>query len=125
MKAILDTSVLIATERGQIRELPGDCAISVLTLAELHAGAVAARSPRTRAVRFARVAAIEQLFQALPVDRRVALKFGELAASTRRLASRPHVIDALIAATAIVHGVAVWTRDDDFDRIPGVDVVKI
>jgi predicted nucleic acid-binding protein len=48
-----------------------------------------------------------------------------LLARTRRLQARPHVIDGLIAATALVHGVPVITADDDFDTIPGPEVVKI
>lgn len=61
----------------------------------------------------------------IPIDRRVAVKFGEIAAMSLRLDNRSHVIDGLIAATAIVLGVPVLTRDHDFDGIPGVEVVIV
>lgn len=125
MRGILDTSVLIREGRAGLADREGTFAISVLTIAELHLGAVMARSTRVRSLRTARLAFVEQTFEALPVDRRISVKYGEIAAETRRLAKRPHVIDALIAATAIVHGVPLFTADDDFDRIPGVEVVKI
>ncbi len=124
MDAILDTSVLIAQDGSGLR-LPGSYAVSVLSIAELHRGAVSARSVRVRSVRVARLAFVEELYEALPVDRIVAIRYAELAATTHHLANRPHVIDGLIAATAIVHGLPVFTRDDDFDRIPGLKVVKV
>lgn len=61
----------------------------------------------------------------MPIDRRIAVKYGEVAARTQRLEHRPHIVDGLIAATAIVLDVPVYTRDQDFDRIPGVQVVKV
>jgi len=33
--------------------------------------------------------------------------------------------DVLIAATAVARGVAVYTRDRDFERLSGVDVVIV
>lgn len=124
MDAILDTSVLIAeTEEGL--ELPGIYGVSVMSIAELHRGAVTARTAAIRSRRVARLALVEELYETLPIDRRIAVKFGEIAATTSRLANRPHVIDGLIAATAIVLGVPVLTRDHDFDRIPGLEVVIV
>ncbi len=122
---VVDTSVLVDLAEDPLAEHPGTYAISVLSLAELHKGAVLARRTRERATRVARVIAVEQAFEALPIDRAIAIKFGEIAARTKRLERPPHTIDGLIAATAIVHGVPVITRDDDFDRIPGVKVVKV
>lgn len=122
IQGILDTSVLIARARRDLEGREGDYAISVMSVAELHKGAIRARSARDRAARIARLALVEQTFEAIPVDRRIAVKFGEIAATTQRLANRPHVIDGLIAATAIVLGVPVVTRDHDFDDVPGLDV---
>lgn len=122
---LLDTSVLVALDSEGLPDRPGTYAISVLSIAELHKGIAAAHGTRQRAERVARLALIEQLFQALPIDRRIAVKYGEIAARTRRLERPPHVIDGLIAATAIVHRVPVITRDDDFDRIPSVKVVRM
>lgn len=33
--------------------------------------------------------------------------------------------DSWIAATAIAHGIPVATQDDDYDDVPGLDVVKL
>jgi predicted nucleic acid-binding protein len=122
---IVDTSVLIATDQRTFEERQGDYAISVMSIAELHKGAVRAKSPRERAARIARLAVVEQTYEVVPIDRRIAVKFGEISALTSRLASRPHAIDGLIAATAIVLGVPVLTRDHDFDMIPGLEVVIV
>lgn len=122
---LLDTSVLVPLDAAGLIDRPGTYAISVLSIAELHKGIAGASGARQRAERVARLALIEQLFEALPLDRRIAVKYGEIAARTRRLEHPPHVIDGLIAATAIVHGVPVVTRDDDFDRIPDVKVVRV
>ena len=122
---ILDTSVLIEDTDEALADFDGIFGISVLTLSELHHGAIAAANTRVRSRRIARLARIEATYLAIDIDRRVAMQYGEMAALTRRVATRPHVIDGLIAATAIVHGVPVFTRDDDFDRIPDVQVVKV
>ena len=122
--AILDTSVLIAETEEGLR-LPGIYGVSVMSIAELHRGAVTARTAAIRSRRVARLALVEELYMALPIDRRTAVKYGEIAAITQRLATRPHVVDGLIAATAIVHDIPVYTRDHDFDRIPGLEVVIV
>ena len=124
LTGVLDTSVVIH-HADLPSDIEGRFAISVMTIAELHKGAVMARSVRIRAQRIARLAMAEQLFEALPVDRRVAVKFGEVAAATRRLERRPHVVDGLIAATAMVHDVPVYTFDADFHLISGLRVVKL
>ena len=47
MRALLDTSVVIATDVGP---LPGELAISAVTLAELHHGVLVASAPGVRDV---------------------------------------------------------------------------
>jgi len=37
----------------------------------------------------------------------------------------PRVMDTLIAATALAHGAVIVSRDDDFEGLPGVTVVKV
>ena len=119
-EAVLDTSILIAIDKGDAGPLPGTYAVSVMSIAELHRGAISARTARDRAARIRRLAMVEELYEVIAVDRMIAYKFAELSALTAKLSRRPHVIDALIAATAIVHRVPVYTRDDDFDLIPEV-----
>jgi predicted nucleic acid-binding protein len=53
-------------------------------------------------------------FIALPYDGPVAERLAELLAQARRRGRRAGAMDAIIAATALVHDLAVWTQDDDF-----------
>jgi predicted nucleic acid-binding protein len=55
----------------------------------------------------------------------VASAYARLAASEIAAGRRPRVHDTWIAATALAHGVAVWTRDADFTAFAGVDVVRV
>jgi hypothetical protein len=78
MRALLDTSVVIATDVG---ELEGDLAISSVTLAELHFGVLIARDPAARAERLRRLSVLQRRFDALPLDDAVAASYGEIAAA--------------------------------------------
>jgi predicted nucleic acid-binding protein len=94
--------------------------LSVVTLGELHKG-IARLAPghrrseleewleRDLVVRFHR--------RVLDVDPRVARKWGLMLAQAEARGLPAPVVDALIAATARVHGCAVVTRNtSDFDR---------
>jgi predicted nucleic acid-binding protein len=74
-RGILDTSVLVADD---IIPIPGQLAISVASIAELDFGVLVARNEQTRAVRLARLSAIQRWFDALPVDDAVADSYGGL-----------------------------------------------
>jgi predicted nucleic acid-binding protein len=39
--------------------------------------------------------------------------------------ARMPVNDSWIAATALAHGVAVATQDDDYVELPGLEVIKV
>jgi predicted nucleic acid-binding protein len=54
-------------------------------------------------------------FIALPYDEGVADRLAGLLAAARDRQRRAGAMDAIIAATALAHGLAVWTQDDDFD----------
>ncbi|MGH3915486.1 MAG: hypothetical protein ACRDTC_19080 [Pseudonocardiaceae bacterium] len=69
MRALLDTSVVIATD---VPRLEGELAISAATLAELHFGVLIAREGTVRAERLRRLSALQRKFDALPVDDAVA-----------------------------------------------------
>lgn len=126
MDGLIDTSVLIASERGgALRDHPDHAAISVMSLAELHAGVLAARDASTRARRLQTLASVENSFDPLPVDPNVARRFAELAVAAREDGRRAPVVDLLIAATASVHGLPLYTQDGDFLGLPGVDVVLV
>lgn len=53
-------------------------------------------------------------FVPLPYDEIVAERLAELLAAARTQGRRAGAMDAIIAATALVHDLALWTQDDDF-----------
>ena len=124
-RGLLDTSVVIAWAQNADLALPEEAAISALTLCGLHHGVLIADDQR-RAGRLATLAAVERTFEALPVDSRVAPHYGRLVAAARRShGGRPRPADALIAATAISHGLALYTRDRDFERLDVPELVLV
>jgi predicted nucleic acid-binding protein len=125
--ALLDTSVFVAVEQGRrlARELPAQVAVSVMTLAELELGVLAARDSEVRAQRLAALTRVRELTAGLPADERVASAYARLAAGELAAGRKPRVHDTWIAATALVHGAAVWTQDDDFSSFGPVEVVRV
>jgi predicted nucleic acid-binding protein len=107
---LVDTDVCIDHLAG-VRRLPrpsGRLAYSVVTRAELLAGANG-DEPTVRRL----LAGMDEI----PVDRRVADRAGLL---RRQLASL-RLPDGLIAASALVYGVPLATRNQrDFRRVPGL-----
>ena len=110
MRAILDTSVLIARQ-----PLPPeiDAAISTLSLTELYFGVLTAADPDMRAYRAAHLGRVEAAFDALPLDERVARTLGQLqaAVSNRGGKHRRRTADLAIAATAVVHEATLLTKN--------------
>jgi predicted nucleic acid-binding protein len=116
-EGLLDTSVVVAGIPAEdVDRLPHELAVSVMTLAELHAGVLLARDDKLRAARLARLADAQREFAIFDVDPVVAHAFGELRAQSGRRA----VADLLIAATAIAHEMTLVTRDERQARlVPG------
>jgi len=112
VRAVLDTSVVVATD---VPALDGELAISAVTLAELHFGVLVARDAGIRAERLRRLSVIERLFDPLGVDETVARSYGRLAAAVAVLGRQPRArsLDLLIAATAHAHGARLYTRNAD------------
>ncbi len=110
MKALLDTSVLIASD---VPELEGDLAISTASLAELHFGVLVTADATIRAERLRRLSDLQRKFDALPVDDDVAISYGQLAAAVANSGRQPRsrVMDLLIAATAHAHDARLYTRN--------------
>ncbi len=110
MKAIIDTSVLIATD---VPPLAGELAISAAALAELHFGVLVTADGAVRAERLRRLSQFQRRFTALPVDDVVAASFGQLAAAVVAAGRqpRPRVLDLVIAATAHAHSARLYTRN--------------
>ena len=111
-RGLLDTSVLIATD---VMPLPGELAISVVSLAELHFGVLVTADSTVRAKRLRRLTALSRRFTPLPVDEQVAVSYGQIAATVAGLGRQPRarVMDLLIAATAHAHAAVLYTRNAD------------
>jgi toxin FitB len=126
VRAVLDTSVVIATD---IAPLEGELAISAITLAELHFGVLVAKQRKVRAERLRRLLVLQRTFDALPVDEAVAASYGQVAAAVVDAGRQPRArsMDLLIAATAHAHSARLYTRNaDDFDRLDDlIDVVTV
>lgn len=126
-RTILDTSVFVAVEqeRPLARPLPEAVGVSVVTLAELELGVLMAGDAGTRATRLATLTRVRELAAGLPIDDRVSSAYARLAAGELSSGRKPRVNDTWIAATALVHGAAVWTQDADFGAFHGVEVVRV
>ncbi len=110
LKAILDTSVLIATD---VPPLAGELAISAAALAELHFGVLVTADAAVRSERLRRLSDFQRRFTALPVDDAVATSYGQLAVAVAAAGRQPRsrVMDLLIAATAHAHSARLYTRN--------------
>jgi predicted nucleic acid-binding protein len=128
---LIDSSVLIAAERGDLDLDPllgnlggEDVAIAAITASELLHGVhrlKGARRARTEAL-------VERLLASLPVvdfDLAAARVHATLAAELRAKGTPVGAHDLLIAATAVLLDYAVATRDlRSFPRIKGLSVLR-
>lgn len=123
---LADTSLFIAHETG--RPLGGTpperIAVSIVTIAELRVGVLAAtdlavRNRRLETLRFA------QSLTPKPIDDEVAVAWAELRLRLRDARMTMPLNDSWIAATAIAAGIPVVTQDDDYDGVPGLDVIRV
>jgi predicted nucleic acid-binding protein len=119
---LLDTSVFIAREEARtLGGLPQRVAVSVVMIGELQLGVTAARDDRARARR-ADTLALAKMADPIPVSEAVMLGWARLVADCRRAGIQRAVklTDALIAATAVEHGLPVVTQDQDFAEMARV-----
>ncbi len=125
---IADTSLFIARETGRPLdpyEEGREIGVSIVTIAELEMGVLAATATRIRAARLQTLRDAEQL-TALPIDRAVASAFATLAVEMRAAGyGKLGVQDAWIAATAIAYEADLLTQDADFDAVPSLRVIKL
>jgi predicted nucleic acid-binding protein len=113
---LLDTSVLIAAEKGPDEE----SAISVVSLTELHFGVLVAPDEEARARHMRRLAIVEDRFDALPFNAEAARECGRLHAAVAQRGGKPRrrAFDLAIAATANVNRVPLLTYNSkDFEIV--------
>jgi predicted nucleic acid-binding protein len=87
-------------------------------------GVLTATTLEAKARRMAALRLAESL-EPLPVDDRVADAWAVLVAGLRAAGRRAPVNDSWIAATAIARGMPVATQDDDYEGMPGLDVIRL
>lgn len=108
--------------------LPAEPLITAVTLAELTVGPLVASTDDERAARQAHVQQAEADFDPLPFDALAARALGRVAASLRRAGRKTEAraYDAMIAATALAHGLPVYTcNPQDFAGIEGLTVIPV
>ena len=116
---LLDTSVFIAQESGRpLAELPDQVAVSVVTIGELQLGVLMAGDDATLSRR-ADTLALARAADPIAISEAVMVEWARLVADCRRAGVQRMVklADALIAATAIEHGLPIVTQDEDYDQI--------
>lgn len=124
---LIDTSVLVAAEKGRpLREeaLPERSAVSIVTVAELRAGVLAAPDIESRDRRMTTLEGVSGV-TILPVEARAARAWAAMRAYLVASERRVGVNDLWIAATAAAHGMPVLTQDGDFDALSGVEGLTV
>lgn len=133
MGLILDTSLLIAAERGTVRVAPllealGDepVGIAAITASELLHGCHRAADAATRARRLAFVEALLDTIPVVPFGLVEARRHAELWAELAREGEAIGPYDMLIGATALARGDALATLNmKEFRRVAGLRLVPL
>jgi predicted nucleic acid-binding protein len=130
VKGLLDTSVFIALESGRPldeQRIPEETAVSVVTLAELQAGVLAAAAVDVRARRLATLDAVSDI-ELIDIDEQAARAWARMRVHLAESGRRINVNDLWIAAVAASRGLPVVTQDDDFGPVAGVmglEVIRV
>ena len=128
--ALADTSFFVGleTDRALLLELvPDEVFVSVITVAELEAGVLAAGSSDQRARRLDTLSQVVRL-EPLEVDGRAAHDWARLRVAIAEAGRRVNVNDLWIAAVATANDLPVLTQDNDFDVLAELgllDVIKL
>ncbi|HWM55961.1 MAG TPA: PIN domain-containing protein [Solirubrobacterales bacterium] len=119
---LIDTSVLVAVEKGRpLRDegLPERSAISIVTVAELRAGVLAAPDIESRDRRIVTLEGVRGA-TILPIEGKVARAWAAMRAYLAASERSVSVNDIWIAATAATHELPVITQDRDYYVLNGV-----
>ncbi|WP_311765291.1 type II toxin-antitoxin system VapC family toxin [Streptomyces zingiberis] len=126
---MLDTCVYIGLHGITPAALPTVPLLTAVTMAELQQGVMLAKDPAVRAARMERLGAAVADFDPLPFDGDAATRYGTLVSLTLAAERnpRPRRLDLMIAATASVRGLPLFTRNpDDFEGLESaVTVVPV
>lgn len=103
-----------------------DMHVSVLSLGEIANGLVRMNAGRRRDEIARWLTGLELHYQGrlLPVDAEIAKAWGGLSARARMDGNATPVVDSLLAATALVHGLVVVTRNVRHFQCLGVEVIN-
>jgi predicted nucleic acid-binding protein len=127
VKGLLDTSVFIALESGRPldeQRIPHETAVSVVTLAELQAGVLAAADVDVRARRLATLDAVSDI-ELIDIDESASRTWARMRVHLAGSGRRVNVNDLWIAAVAASRGLPVVTQDDDFGPVEGVAGLQV
>jgi predicted nucleic acid-binding protein len=127
---LIDSSVLIAAERGYARILARldararvNTSLSPITISEILLGAHRAQPPLRQAARLAFAEWVIGRFPSLPIDEAIAREHAALKGDLQRqgVVIGPH--DLWLAATCLAHGLSIATLNlGEFRRVPGLIV---
>jgi predicted nucleic acid-binding protein len=127
---VLDTSVFIAAESGRALDhsaLPDEGYLTVVTLAELEAGVLAAKTTEQRAARLRTLQSLVGV-EHLPITADAAHEWARLRFRLAEAGRRANVNDLWIASVALSLGLPVVTQDADFDVLAplgGPGIVRV
>jgi predicted nucleic acid-binding protein len=130
---IVDTSVLIAAERGSFDMAgyiasveSGDLAISAITASELLSGVERTHDAARRIRRAEEVDDALDAFQVVPFGLAEARRHAQVWAALKGAGKMIGAHDLIIAATALTHGASVATLNPkDFKRVPGLKIEPV
>lgn len=127
MSFLLDTDTrsaylkVVGPVSNRVLQYGGRLYVSTVTLAELRAWLLRRRTAQKYLLAYA---GLRQDLAVLDVDETTALRAGEIAAAAFNQGWVIKTPDALLAATALIHGLTLATHNTrDFVRIPGLALV--
>jgi predicted nucleic acid-binding protein len=125
--ALADTSFFVGLETDRavrVELVPDEVLVSVITVAELQAGVLAAGSSDQRARRLDTLSQAAQL-DPLEIDGRAAHEWARLGVAIAEAGRRVNVNDLWIAAVAAANDLPVLTQDDDFDVLADLGLLNV
>jgi hypothetical protein len=106
-----------------LRAHEGELVVDAIVLGELRVGILGYPAGRKREQLERWFASVVESIECLPWDVRVSLRWASLVAQLRRRGQSLPLLDSMVAATALEHGLTVATRNVRDFRRAGVPVV--